>query len=144
MTTYLDTVPFDCWFSVARWCDAPTLEALTKTTKRFKRGFVDDDVLDKWDHAAKRTVKEEYHENGKLRQRTPWVDGEKHGVEEAWHENGQLSVRAPFAHGQLHGTLEMWDTFGKQTMHIPFVNGQLHGACMIPWVNGENHGAEEM
>jgi hypothetical protein len=124
MTTFLDTVPFDCWFSVARWCDAATLQSLKKTTERFKRRFEEDECLKKCDYAAKRTVKEWRRPNGQLQMCAPYVHGQLHGVMKMWYPNGQLRMCAHYVHGKQHGVMKEWEDNGQLRQRRYWVHGK--------------------
>jgi hypothetical protein len=66
---------------------------------------------------SKPTVKEEFHSNGKLKNRTnfqPKSDGgKKHGLKEVFYENGQLSLKRNFKDGKRNGVSESYYETGQ-------------------------------
>ncbi len=49
---------------------------------------------------------EEYNDNGQLKGKTNYKDGERDGLFENYHENGQLSFKRNYKDGKEHGLSE--------------------------------------
>jgi hypothetical protein len=61
---------------------------------------------------SKPTVKEKFHSNGKLRNRTNYQSkndgGKPYGLYETFYKNGQLQIKGNFKDGQIDGLYEMY------------------------------------
>lgn len=53
------------------------------------------------------------YENGQLRERANFKDGNKNGLCEWWHENGQIAERINYKDGKRDGLHEWWDVYGN-------------------------------
>ena len=48
-------------------------------------------------------IKKEYHDNGKLKSETPYVNGVINGVKKTYHETGILESGIPYKDGKISG-----------------------------------------
>ena len=64
-----------------------------------------------------------YHENGRIAQETPMLNGVKHGTEYFWNDDGSLDFAEPFVNGKMHGTCRQWDWDGLLIGTYEIVNG---------------------
>jgi len=55
-------------------------------------------------------LQEEWYENdnGQLKYRVNYIDGQGHGLTEMWYENGKLRVRSYYNNGMVDGPMEEW------------------------------------
>jgi antitoxin component YwqK of YwqJK toxin-antitoxin module len=58
-------------------------------------------------------IVEEFHDNGQLRERGNFIDGEPEGLREWFHDNGQLQQRINFIDGKQEGLLEVFHANGQ-------------------------------
>lgn len=54
-----------------------------------------------------------------------------HGLQERFYDNGQLKSRVPYENGQIHGEVLLYYPDGKLKRQVHFVNGKHHGQDRI-------------
>jgi antitoxin component YwqK of YwqJK toxin-antitoxin module len=64
-----------------------------------------------------------FHENGQLKNRTNYRDGEKEGLNEWFWENGQLGQTGSLKGGKKDGPFEMFNQNGELTRSVNYKNG---------------------
>ncbi len=72
-------------------------------------------------------VQETYYENGQLKAKGTFVDGELHGPAEGYYETGELAERSQYLNGVLDGVQETYYETGELEARIQYLNGELHG-----------------
>jgi antitoxin component YwqK of YwqJK toxin-antitoxin module len=90
---------------------------------------------------SKPTVKEEFHPNGELKERTNYQSkddgGKKHGVSRSWHENGQLRYETTYKDGKEHGFTRGWKENGQLRYETTYKDGKEHGLSRSWHENGQ-------
>ena len=89
------------------------------------------------DGGKKHGLFEAYHENGQLRMKRNFKDGEPHGLSEEYFKNGQLYRKDPFKGGKWHGLQESYDENGQLVQSRNFKDGKKHGS--VKAYNHEGH-----
>ena len=74
-------------------------------------------------------IVEEFHKNGRLRDRGNYKDGKRDGPFEGFYEDGQLFVRGNYKDGELDGLVEEFYENGQVFIKRNYKNGKLDG----PW-----------
>ena len=70
-------------------------------------------------------IVESFHENGRLKRRGNFKDGEQDGLWESYRENGQLSSTTNYKDGELDGLSEFFDEDGNLTKTETYKDGEL-------------------
>ena len=71
-------------------------------------------------------VSTDYYENGRLKEKYTYKDGEQNGLNEGYHENGQLLWKGTFKDGELNGLWEAYRENGQEENFFPkcYQNGK--------------------
>ena len=72
---------------------------------------------------TKNGVVETYYENGKLKSRENYKDGNLDGLREVWHMNGKLKSRETYKDDKLDGLYETWYDNGKPCSRANYKDG---------------------
>jgi antitoxin component YwqK of YwqJK toxin-antitoxin module len=80
---------------------------------------------------------EAYHENGQLRLKRNYKDGERHGLSESYYENGQLQNIQNLKDGKWHGLEEMYYENGQLRLKRNYKDGERHGLSESYHENGQ-------
>ena len=79
----------------------------------------------------KPTVKEEFHPNGEMKNRTNFQPksegGGKHGLREEYFKTGEISGRGHYKNGKRHGLQEQYFKNGQLFVEKPYEFGKPHG-----------------
>tara|TARA_B100000674_G_C37388022_1_gene710551 strand:- start:312 stop:548 length:237 start_codon:yes stop_codon:yes gene_type:complete len=67
----------------------------------------------------------ENYEDGSLKFRHNFVDGEFEGLQDAYYQNGQLWFKFNLYNGKKHGTLEKYNEDGSVIKIEKYENGKL-------------------
>ena len=81
-------------------------------------------------------IVESFHDNGQLRTRENYIDGELDGLQESFHENGQLSSRSNFIDGVQDGLFELFHVNGQLSIRQNYIDGKADG----PWETFDQDG----
>ncbi|MDC0067926.1 hypothetical protein OAL10_03905 [Gammaproteobacteria bacterium] len=66
----------------------------------------------------------ENHDNGQIKERINYKDGEKEGLWESYHENGQLEYKLNYKDGKVHGLEEWYSEDGELSYKTCYDNGE--------------------
>ena len=113
----------------------PFLRGDDAIKEAFEYGLCEDLVLDVaiYDESkriadSKPTVKEEFHPNGELKERTNYQSksegGKRHGLSRDWHDNGQLGTETTHKDGKEHGLFRSWRESGSLLLEKCYSNGE--------------------
>ena len=80
-------------------------------------------------------VSADYYENGQLKSKVTYKDGEEQGLFESYRENGQLEYKNNYKDGETHGLFEWYYENGQLKEKITYKDGEKHG--LTEWY-GEN------
>jgi antitoxin component YwqK of YwqJK toxin-antitoxin module len=82
------------------------------------------------------------HENGQLKRKASFINGELNGVCESYHENGELEGRSFFKDGKPEGVWMEYFENGQLKAKRPYKDGQTHGVVEYYLKNGLLHDKE--
>ena len=74
---------------------------------------------------AENRVDEAYYENGQLKSRANYKDGNCNGLRETWLENGQLLERETYKDDKLDGLCESWYENGQLDSRINYKDDKV-------------------
>ena len=89
------------------------------------------------DGAKPHGLVEEYHENGQLKSKGNFKDGDEDGLWETYHENGQLKSKRYYKDGEKIGLMEEYFDNGQLDTRWNFQDGYTHGLYERFKENGE-------
>ena len=89
------------------------------------------------DNFAREGMYERFHPNGKVAERTIYLNDTINGPREFFYENGQLESVTPMVNGVLEGKYEKFRENGQRYIEQTFVNGQLEGWSLKYYPNGQ-------
>ena len=72
-------------------------------------------------------VSTDYYENGRLKEKYTYKDGEQNGLNEGYHENGQLLWKGTHKNGKLTGLNEVYHENGQLEFQTTFKDGEQNG-----------------
>jgi antitoxin component YwqK of YwqJK toxin-antitoxin module len=94
---------------------------------------------------SKPTVKEEFHPNGELKERTNYQSkndgGKKHGIYRLWSRYGKLRLETTYKDGKEHGLERWWHDNGQLRRETSYKDGEQHGFDRM-WHEGGHLGYE--
>lgn len=68
-----------------------------------------------------------YHDNGEMRNETPYVNGFREGLSKTWYESGKKWWVTEYKKGKAHGNHTSWHENGKKSTQAEFKNDALDG-----------------
>ena len=74
---------------------------------------------------------ETYWDNGRLREKGTWKDGELDGPYEEYHENGQLEYGGNYKDGLSEGLWKSYYENGQKYQECDIKDGKMHGKCIF-------------
>ena len=80
---------------------------------------------------------EDYYENSQLWNKGTYTDGERHGPWESYHENGQLGWREIYKDGELDGPYESYFENGQLRNKTTYTAGEYEGVREVYFANGQ-------
>ncbi len=83
-----------------------------------------------------KTVKETYHDNGKLARRAAYLGDMPHGPAQIFDERGVLRIECQYDHGKLHGKTLIYNEARVLTQMVEHRHGRLHGSVCVYDENG--------
>ena len=75
------------------------------------------------DDEVKNDVVKTYYDNGELKSRANYKNGERDGQYEIWYSNGQIWTSANYKDGNLDGLCETWYENGQQWVRVNYKDG---------------------
>ncbi len=82
-------------------------------------------------------IEKEYHRNGKILSKTPYVNDKKHGLETKWWEGGKKNHEIMWKYGKKHGAETWWWNNLHKTWEAMWKEGKLHGVKTDWYDNGQ-------
>ena len=82
-------------------------------------------------------VATEYYENGQLKSKVTYKDGEEQGLFESYRENGQLEYKNNYKDGEVNGLFETYHENGQLKDNITFKDGEVNGLYEAYKENGQ-------
>lgn len=82
-------------------------------------------------------TKNEYYDNGKLKEHAEYLDDKKHGKYESYYENGQLSQDAYYKNGNLEGDYKSFYKNGNLQETGKAIDGEIDGKYLSYHENGK-------
>ena len=82
-------------------------------------------------------VATEYYENGQLRYKHTYKDGELNGLSEGYSENGQLMAKGNYKDGKQNGITWSYYENGQLSYKGTFKDGKLNGLTEVYYENGQ-------
>ena len=86
---------------------------------------------------SKNDVVETYYDNGELKSRANYKDGERNGLSESWYANRQLKLRVNYKDDKLDGLYEYWRENGQLESRTSYKNDKLDGLYESWYANGQ-------
>ena len=80
-------------------------------------------------------VSTEYYENGQLKEKRTYKDGERNGLGASYYENGQLSEKITLKDGS--GTVERYFDNGRLWITATYKDEELNGLNEVYYQNGQ-------
>jgi len=68
-----------------------------------------------------------WYENGRIRQKSIYLQNKKEGFFQAWYENGKSYLKKSYKNGKEEGTRTIWYDNGTKMQETQFENGVKHG-----------------
>lgn len=78
----------------------------------------------------------QYYSNGKIKDKTGFLNGKKQGVYQLWFENGVLKLQSNFHQNSLEGTYKAWWNNGNLAASSQYKNGKMEGVYRKWYANG--------
>ena len=80
---------------------------------------------------------EEYHDNGRLKEKCTYKDGKYDGPYESYYDNGQLWEKCTYKDGKYDGPYEEYYEDGQLGIKCTYNNGKEDGPCETYYGNGQ-------
>ncbi len=98
---------------------------------------------DKIDNPApKNRVEKEYHFNGQIKSKSPYVGGKRHGAHRVWLADGSKKFESTCWKGRMHGMKAWWRKNGQIDMREMWREGSRYGIQTHWYENGEKYRQE--
>jgi Family of unknown function (DUF5758)/MORN repeat variant len=79
-----------------------------------------------WKYVPENGLYETWYENGQMRRRCTYKNGEKDGLYERWYMNGQMRMRCTYKNGKKDGVCEEWNENGQIRSRCTYKDGKFY------------------